>query len=491
MAISDAQYSAWLTGDNKSRVVLVEAQAWSGGSLVTRYFSDRGFVSAPTDTPANIGYEDIVLKVPSIRSQMSDVFKGKSTVSFGEIIIDNSNGVRDSWLADAWDGRQIKMFLGDVSWNKADYRLIFFGVADDIQAYGNNKLTLSIRDRQQLLKIPIQQNRVGGAGSTKDQKIPVCYGEVKNVEPVLIDSATRKYQVHDGSIQALDAVYQDGVLLGGGNYTATLGSGFFVMNVAVTGRITCDVKGSNAGSYVNKTADIFSRIITDRSSLVSGDIDNASITQLNTDAPGIVGIYVSDDAATVLSVLDELVGGAGGYYCIGRDGKARVGLFKAPSGTPVLTIYDDDIKLASLELVKRITPMKSIRVGYAKFYVTISSGAAAGLNEATRQRLSDEYLVSYAATGATNFLLAVDGDIEGTCYVSVGDANTESARRAVLWGSIRRVFKCQVTTAAQQVNIGDVIQLSFNRYSLSSSLAVIVAITESATSGFVDLEVFL
>lgn len=491
MTISDAQYSAWLTADNKTRVVLVEAQAYSGGSVVTRYFSNRGFTSAPSDTPANTAYDDILRSVPLIRSQMADVFRGKSLVSFGDIEVDNANGAIDSWLLDAWDGRPVKIFLGDPTWNKADFRQIFFGAIDDIQASGNRSIILRIRDRQHLLQVPLQTTRIGGAGTTKDQRLPVCYGEVKNVEPVLIDSATRKYQLHDGSIQALDAVYQDGVLLAGGNYTATLGSGFFVMNVAVTGRLTCDVKGSNAGSYVNKTADIMSRVITDRTSLVSGDIDSASVTQLNTDAPGIVGIYITDDNATVMSALDELAVGAGAYYLVGRDGKLAMGLFKAPSGTPIIKITDDDIKLASLELVKRYVPLKSVRVGYARFHVTIDSGASTTLNEATRQRLSDEYLVSYAATGATNFLLALDGDVEGTCYVSSSDAGTEATRRATLWGSLRRIFKFTSTLTSQQVEIGDVIELSFSRYSLSGVLAVVVGSLESTTSNIVELEVFL
>ena len=491
MAISDAQYAAWLVADNKTRVVLVEVQAYSGGSVVTRYFSNRGFTSYPSDSPASTAYEDILIKVPLIRSQMADVFKGKSLVSFGDIDIDNANGVRDSWLLDAWDGRPVKIHLGDPSWPKSDFRQIFFGTIEDIQASGNRTLTLRIRDRQHLLDVPLQTNRIGGAGTTKDQRIPVCYGEVKNIEPVLIDSATRKYQIHDGSIQSLDAVYQDGVLLAGANYTATLGSGFFVMNVAVTGRITCDVKGGNASSYVNTTADIIKRIITDRTSLTSGDIDSTSITQLNTDAPGVVGVYINDDTATVLSTLDTLVVGAGAYYCIGRDGKVVVGLFKVPSGTPVLTVTDDDVKLSSLELVKRYTPLKSVRVGYAKFYVTIDSGASATLNEATRQRLSDQYLISYASTGVTNFLLAIDGDVEGTCYVNSSDAATEVSRRATLWGSLRRVFRFTSTLASQQVKLGDVVQLSFARYSLNGVLANVVGITESTTSNLVELEVFL
>jgi hypothetical protein len=490
VSISNAQFTAWLAADNKERVLLVEADAYSGGSVVTRYFSNRGFVSAPADTPASTAYDDIVTAVPNIRSAMAEVFRGRSLVSFGDIEIDNSGGSRDGWLLDGWDGRPVKMYLGDASWPKSDFRLVFSGATEDISASGNNALVLRVRDRQHLLDVPLQTNRVGGTGSTKDQRLPVCYGEVKNVEPVLVDAATRKYQVHDGSIQSIDAVYQDGAAIA--TYTASLGTGTFTLSAALTGRLTCDIKGSNAGSYVNKTADVMQRLITDRTSLTVSDIDTASVDQLNTDAPGTVGIYVTDDTATALTALDTLATGAGAYFCIGRDGKVTMGLFKAPSGTAVVSLTDDDVELAQVELTRRIVPLKSVRVGYARFYVTIDSGAASSLTEAQRQRLRDEYLVAYAATGATGFLLAIDDDLAGTCYVNSSDAATEATRRATLWGSLRRVFRVRGFMAAQQVKLGDVVSLDFARYGLTGGvLARVIGIRESVTSNSVELEVFL
>ena len=490
MPISNAQYTAWLAADNKERVLLIEADAYSGGAVVTRYLSNRGFVSAPADVPANTAYDDIVTAVPNIRSAMAEVFRGRSLVSFGDVEIDNSGGVRDAWLLDGWDGRQIKMFLGDTAWPKADFRLVFAGVTEDISASGNNSLSLRVRDRQHMLDVPLQTNRIGGTGTTKDQRLPVCYGEVKNIEPVLVDAAARRYQVHDGTIQSIDAVYQDGVAIV--TYTASLATGTFALTVALTGRITCDIKGSNAGSYVNKTADVMQRLITDRSSLTASDIDTASVTQLNTDAPGTVGVYVTDDNATVLTALDILATGAGVYFCIARDGKLTMAMFKAPSGTPAVALTDDDMELAQIELTRRIVPLKSVRIGFARFHATQDSGAASTLTEAQRQRLRDEYLVSYAATGVTGFLLAIDDDLAGTCYVTSADAATEATRRATLWGVLRRVFRMRGFLAAQQVKLGDVVSLDLARYGLAGGvLARVIGIRESVTSNSVELEVFL
>lgn len=491
MAISDAQFSAWLKASSKERTVLVEAKAWSGGAEVTRYFSNRGFTSTPTDTPANTAYPDILMSVPSIRSVMAEVFTGKSVVGFGDVVIDNSSGSRDSWLLDAWDGRDVRLYLGDASWPKSDYRLVFFGTIEDISASGNRQLILRVRDRQHLLEVPMQTARIGGSGPAKDERVPCAYGEVKNIPPKLIDPATRKYQWHDGQVQSVDAVYDNGVAIA--TYTADLTAGTITLTAAATGTITLDGKGSKTGGiYVNKIADIAQRIITERTQILSADIDAASVTQLNTDAPGVAGVYIQDDSATVLSTLDFVLGAAGAYYIIDRLGKVTLGLFKAPAGSPVVSLTDDDFAVGGLSLLKRVVPVKSVRVGYARFYSTSDYGAAAGLTEAQRQRFAMEYLVSFASTGVTSFLLALDGDIVGTPYALAADANTESARRATLWGTLRRVFRIQGFLAAQQVKLGDTISLDFSRYGLSGGVLVrVVGMVESVTSDAIELEVFL
>lgn len=492
MAISDAEYAVWLAADNKERVMLVEVKAYSGGSEVTRYFSNRGFTSTPTDTPANTSYEDILRTVPQIRSLLAEVFTGKSFVSFGDLIVDNSSGVRDSWLTDSWDGRDVNLFLGDPSWPKSDFRTVFMGSVEDISAQDTRTLQIRIRDRQYLFEVPVSLNRVGGSGTTKDQRIPIAYGEVKNVQPVLIDAAARKYQWHDGQVQSVDAVYDNGVAIA--TYTADLTLGTISLTAAATGVITLDGKGSKTGgTYVNKIADIAQRIILERTVITSGSIDSATVSTLNTDAPGVAGVYFSRDNTTVLQALDEVLGKSGAYFTIDRVGKVSFGLFKAPAGTAVVSLTDDDYELGSLMLKRRIVPLKSVRVGYARFHTTGNYGTAAALTEAQRQRLSDDYLVAYQVTsGATGFAMAVDGDIAGTPYAASGDAATEATRRAALWGVLRRVFSLRGFLAPQQVKLGDVVSVDFSRYGLSGGvLARVVALSESTTNNRIDMDIFI
>lgn len=489
MPISDAQYSAWLRADNQSRVLLVEVEAYSGGSVVTRYLSTHGFVTTPTDSPASTGYEDIVLEVPQIRSQMGEQLRGRSLVSYGDIDVDNSSGVRDSWLTDAWDGRPVRLYLGDPSWPKSDFRLVFSGAIQDIQARDSATLTLRVRDRQHLLNVPACTTLIGGTDSTKDARRPICYGECKNVRPVLIDSATRTYAVHDGQIEAIDAVYVGGATTAA--YTANLTLGTITLTAALTGTLTADVRGSKTGgTYVNTAADVLQRLVTERTTLTGSDIDSASISALNTAIGAVVGVYVNGDSTTVLQALDTLLTGIGCYYAIGRDGKITVGQFAAPSGAPVVTLDADEIEEDSVELVRRILPAKSVRLGYARFWDTSTSGATT-LTEAQRERLAQPYLVAKATNTLTGHLLAMDEDLQPTCLVSSTAAGTEATRQAALYGQLRYVYRLAGFTAAQQVKLGDVVALSLGRFGLTSSTLVrVVGLRESLTGGRIELEVF-
>ena len=493
MPISDSQYLAWLRASGKRRCVLVEAQAYSGGTTVTRYASNCGFVSTAADTPASTAYPELVLSVPSITSRMAEVFRGRSMVSFGDIELSNAGGSLDAWTLDAWDGRPCRIYLGDPSWTKSDFRLAWSGTLADVASTGA-KLVLKLRDRQALLDVPAQTNLVSG-GTNAGAKRPMCYGRCFNITPVLRDAPTRVYEVHDGQIHAVLAVYMDGAqLTSGTHYTADLANGTITMLVAVTGRLTADVAGSKTGgTYTESTGDLLSRILQERAGFASGDIDAASVTALNTDLPHSVGLYESGDGATVRNLVDRLITGAGAYYTIDRSGVLVAGLFKAPAGTPVVTLGTDDVKEQGVELLRRWVPAKSVRVGYKRNHTIMQSGISGSVTEDQRDWLGAEFALSSVATNTVpQYLLATDGELEPTCLAYVGGANFESARRAALWGSLRRSFRLQAFLAAGQVRIGSVIALDLPRFNLGGGvLAVVTYIRESLTGGWQELEVFI
>lgn len=488
MPISDAQYQAWLGRDGERRVLLVEAQAYSGGSVVTRYLASAPFVSGPAATPANIAYDDIVRGVPQYRSIMSDVFSGQTRPSWGEMDIDNSGGVRDSWLNDAWDGRPLQLYLGSPDWARDDFRLILSGVTDDIVARSRDVLQLKIRDKQQLLNVPVSTALIGGSSANAGKPEPACWGECYNVRAVLIDAATRRYKVHGGAVSAITTVYCGGVSVA---FTAYLASGEFTLTSAANGEVTADIKGDSSGGYVDTVGAIVQRIVTSRTSVTASDIDSASFTAFAALCPQKVGIYAGD-RQNVLALLDDLVGSVGAWYGFGRDGKLRIGRLDAPSGSPVLDLTADDIEQGGLSVKRRILPCATIRVGYRRNWAPTSSPATS-ITDAARAALAADYLIASAtdASVKTAYLLAREPDREPTLLVSSSDAAAEATRRLNLRKVLRYVFEARCFTAPQRLELGQVVRLTHPRFDFAAGrLAVIVGIVESPTSNRINLELW-
>jgi len=62
--------------------------------------------------------------------------------------------------------------------------------------------------------------------------IPLCYGAVTNITPVIIDQVTHKYKICSNTLASIDEVRADGVALTGGgtDYTADLANGEFTFD---------------------------------------------------------------------------------------------------------------------------------------------------------------------------------------------------------------------------------------------------------------------
>lgn len=488
--ISDIDYVAWLKRDGVPRALLVEAVAYSGGAEVTRTLSTRVFVSGPIDSPAHAAYDDIVMGAPRFAAQLSELFTGQSLPTWGDIEISNEGGARDSWLDDAWDGRAVRLYLGDPDWPKTDFRRVLDGTIGDIVAPAPNRLALKLRDKTWALNVPVQTALIGGTTANKDQPKPLCFGQCFNVEPLLIVAATHQYQVHDGAIEAITEVRDNGVSVA---YTPDLSTGTFTLNAAPAGRITADVKGAKpGGAYLTRCADIISHIVTTRSTLTVDDVDSANFTAFNTTCPQTLGLYVRD-RQNVIPLLDELVASVGGFWTFSRDGLLRAGRLEAPAGTPVLELVADDIRERQIACSARALPVETLRLGYARNFTPQSDGLAGSVSEANRALYSAEHQVASATNAGitTTYKLARNPDLLPSLLALPAEAATEVTRRATLYGTVRSIYAVGVWTAPLRVNLGEVIKIIHPRFGFAAgALAVVVGLDEEPSSGRVTLRVW-
>lgn len=479
MAISNAEFQTWLRKADAKRCVLLEAESWYRGASAMRYASDRGFTSGPTDTPQNTFYPPRIRSVPFFSITMGEQLTGRTTPASGQIVMDNTDGALDTMLLHAWDGRPFTLYIGDPTWARSDFRKMLSGVTEDISVPSRDRIALVIRDLRKTLDKPLTSTKIA-AGPNIGKYYPVTFGQVYNVTPVLLDESTKQYAVHDGAIEDITDVREDGVTV---TYTKDAATGTFTLASAATGTITCDVKGDKASStYLNTTSDLIERIAKNRAGLVTADIHAASFAVLDGLQTGVVGLYAQDGSMSCLEALDALALGAGCWYGFDRSGLLRVGRVDEPA-VPAANIGADDMYIGGFTLLRRMIPRATVRLGYKRRW-TVQSTLDAAVTGDTRVMYSTPYDVKTATNAVPQHLLADAMDeLGGTLFVDGTVTQTECTRRAALASKIRYLFSINVAIGGVNAQLGDTIRLTHPRYGFASGQnAVVAGIEEDPTS---------
>lgn len=255
MAISDAQFSAWLASDQPRRVVCELAFAYeSGGAPATGtiYLADGPFTSKPTDNPPSVRYHSVIARLPRFRRAIDRrTLGGRAELTVSDMVLAN-NGELDELLDAIVDGHEARFYLGSPDWPRADFRLAFVAVAERFLATNDSELVLKLRDKRLLLDREVIGNQVGGTGAEKDQFLPSLWGSVFNLAARVYDESTAKYAVisnytggtvqdvrdNGSSLTANPVTTEDGssvlITVDAGTDTFTLASHGLALNDVVT-----------------------------------------------------------------------------------------------------------------------------------------------------------------------------------------------------------------------------------------------------------------
>lgn len=490
MAITDAQFGHWLLRGGQ-RCLLVEAKAYSGAGEVTRYFSSRAYVSEPGDTPANTPYDDIVVSESvTFRQQLPEPMSGRTSVSWGDIQVTNENGARDAWLGDSWDGRSLRLYLGDASWRKSDFRLILDGVTADIYSPQRGRLALKIRDKSWMLNVPAQTALVGGTGPNKDQPVPIALGACFNISPVLVNAATHTYKFHEGAAQDVVAVREGGAATA---FVKNLPNGEFSLTGSPTAAITCDVLGGKlAGAYITTTADLVRYLVLNHSALTADDLDSASFAAFDAACPQGVHQYVGG-RENLIDVLDPIIASPGGFWGLGRNGQIQLGRWAAPSGTPAMRLTADDVRPRMVSVRGRELPIATVRLGYKRNWTLQSEGLVGSVSEADRAAYGAEYLVAKATNAGltTAFKLARSPDLMPTLLTDATEAGAEATRRQALHDVIRSTYGIGAYMAPFKLSLGEIIELDHPRFGFAGgALAMVVGIEGEILKGRANVDLW-
>ena len=464
--LNQENYNAWLQDSSANRCLLVVMKGYNGTSEETFYFSSKEYATKPTDSPSSWQFDPRLAGNPSLTRSIP-FFGEKGDYKEGDIDLVNNDGGLDNWLNYSFAGRSIVKYLGDPSWSFADFKAFpfFTGIIENIDI-SIEKVSIKIRDKMGVLDGQIQQNTLA-TGET-NEPIPLSYGTVRNVTPRLVDAATHKYQWHDGTVQSLDAVYDNGISI---SFTANNTLGTFTLNSQPAGTITCTGRGAKpVGTWLNTASliikDILTRVGDSINCLSIEEIDLNSLAEL----PNYeLGIYISEKE-NKLNVLEMICASMRAGFTFDRNGKFKVVRITDPNAQQAIyEITNLNAKENSLSIKSINTPQWETTLGYQRNY-TVQKELQTAITETDRAWRKEEYRKAISTNAAikTTHLNATNPKLKETCLDVLADANTEAAAMQAILEKKCYEVDIELLDLMFLFNPGDIIELKYNGLGLEN-----------------------
>ncbi|GAA5231744.1 hypothetical protein FOZ76_14470 [Verticiella sediminum] len=460
--ITDAQFDRWLRTSGVPRCVLVELP---GDTPI--YLSSRAYVTAPDDQVApNRAYRAILQGGASFSESLSED-GAQARMSAGDIEIDNTGGHADDLLSVVWQDRRIEVYIGDVSWPRADYRLALAGVVARLQPRNARTLNLVLRDVLERLNNPANDGTLG-VGPNAEQPMPLCMGECHNVTPRVEDTAGEQVRVHSRPIERIIELRDRGVPA---DATADLTNARATVAKQPDGLLTMSVQGDKSGGvYRNTVGPLVELLATsygpEAERLGAGEIDRANFDAFAAAHPQPVGLY-SAERITVRDAVQRLAASVGAQVAASRTGQLR--LLKADPPPPTATaglrvIRPGDYLDGSLRLAGFRGRVDGVTLGYCRNW-TPGQEIAEIVPARYRDRYAQEWLTVTVGDASRA------GEQIDTLLLKQSDALTEGQRR--LANGDGRIARLALTGFAQllQFELGERVVLYGNRYGLEAGRA--------------------
>jgi hypothetical protein len=483
----------------------------------TIFTATAEFGTRPTDALASQSFFGTLQLPLNFKRSILGSEIGIFATGDGALNIDNTDAAYDFLIQQyAFDGRAIVVKVGREITNANtesydDYFAIFSGTAADAQV-DEAAVSLVLRDNGYKLNVPAQPNLYLGTGDKEggddlaQKRKPRAFGYVANVSPPLVVPSLLIYQVNDGPVQDITAVYDRGSALTqgtdyatyallaaasvtGGFYGTCLAEGFLKLGSSPAGTVTADVSGDASGAgFISRTDEIVRRILVSSTVLIdSTDLYLSAFAAVASAQPAAVGYWMPpDDTASVSDVVANLMGGIGGWGGFRRDGRFEVAIFVAPTGTPAAIVDNNDIDAIKREpLPSGLSPPPwRQRVAYGRNWTT-QTDLAGSVSATRRAFVAEPFRVAEASDNdiRTDHPFAQDPQPVAAFFANQADAQTEADRRLALYRGGRALYRMSLPIVALGWNLGEVMRVTYPRFDLTvGRLLTIVEMTENLSA---------
>jgi len=420
--------------------------------------------------------------------------------SFGNLELMIGDGEHDDILGLLWDGREVEVMLGAEGFDIDEYVTVLKGTSEDI-TYDQRRLSIVFRGKEELLNKPVQESLYAGTGGLEgDESLignekPICFGNVFNITPVLVDETNQVYQFHDGAAFAVVGAYDGGGALTShgdvaditaasvpaGYFKTQLSGGYIKLGAPPEKMLTIDAQGSSSGGYITNWSDVVKRIILDYTDLTEADLNLPSFFTAKLDSGrSVIGLYIIGQS--VSDVLSELAHSVGGSWTFNRLGLLTLGVFRKRLSAG--TITSNDITKGSFRRERTPAPSWQRRIGYRRAWTV-----------ATEDQFIGDALAGRKSYTVKEFRYSIDEDAtiktsragariveKNTLLVHIAEADTEAARQQALFGANRDRVNLVARRQQFKYSVGQTITVDYERFDFPKDM-IILGIRENTSLG--------
>lgn len=321
------------------------------GTLQTFYITTgTGFITKPTDSPANINVYPRLLDPGTYSRALfngSKVF-GAVRPSFGSVVISNADGIFDIWKTYGFDGQTFILRIGEEGGAyPSSFSTVFKCTMTSIKLTERD-VTVNLSDRLSMLDKPVLNRPLLGTGGVEGnsdmagEMLPRAFGDPGWVPLKLLDSSNLIYAIQTESTGGLSAyvkIYDGGVeIVREADYSSISD---LLANPPSAGK--CRVY--HAGPVylrlgTSPTYELRTYTFGYKASGANYTYADLAIEAGVTDAiigPSlpVFGQYIDDASATCLSVLDDMCTTSLSYYGFDRLDVFRSGYITPNPSLPV------------------------------------------------------------------------------------------------------------------------------------------------------------
>jgi hypothetical protein len=485
------------------------------------YLSTTGYVTSDS----SLAFNPIITGKVGYSENLS--LDGGVSFSAGDLEILNTNGEYDDWLDKAkyiWVNRPITLYLGDpfyivsnLATLKTDFITIFTGLIADIDSKNINTLNFKFRDKMERLNSPLTEDKLGTYGTwayqqnNQDTIKPIVFGEVHNIEPLLIDPSMLEYMVNKGNTESIIElrdngvpIYTRGVLTTGA--TLDLANGKFVLTHPLVGQLTASVQGVKdsinlttgalvAGTYDNNIANLIALITTQYGKsttvLSASDLDLTNLAAFASANAQSVGILIADKE-NVIAICQQIADSIGAQIYFNRLGKLQILRLGDPTGSST-DVFIEDIIDGTLSISGRTEVVAASKIGYCKNW-TVQSGLITGIPEQHKDMFNTEWFTKTAVDTTVQAKYKLHGDPvqKDTLLLTYLDATPEATRLRNFFKIPRTTYKFTGNSKLLSLELGQEVVLYNNRFNLGSGgTGQVVSLNPDWLSRRIEVEVLI